>query len=138
MSSYQSYRQSNAREWTRIKMLIELYGELERTLQRGIESDPAETSALAKHQLRAMKLFVAVLEGINPEHDEVAANIHRLMVFAMGQLGENTPAAWKSAHGIVSELLSAFRGIEQEATDLERSGAIPPLPQQTQYQLSVG
>ncbi len=138
MSSYQSYRQSNAREWTRIKMLIELYGELERTLQRGSETDPAETSALAKHQLRALKLFVAVFDGIDPQHDEVAANIHRLMVFAMGRLGENTPAAWKSAHEIVSELLSAFREIEQEATELERTGAIPALPQQTQFQLSVG
>lgn len=139
MSAQQAYRQVSARQWTRIEMLIALYEATEQSLRQGCELlrlNP--TRPISAVRMRTTRLLLAVLDGIEPERDDVAHNTYRLIMFVLEQIALETHESWDKSLEIVATLASGFREIRLEANRLQSCGELPELDFAGSLNLSTG
>lgn len=132
MNSIQdAYRRSTATQWTRVDLLVALYSATQAALDSSAASlEQGDNTEAQTSLLRAQKLLLALIEGIEPEADGSTGNIRRLLIFCQGCLVRPTAASCKDASRIVGTLHSAFAAIQDEARLLEQRGQIPPLDDQ--------
>jgi flagellin-specific chaperone FliS len=114
--------------WTRIDMLLALYNAAIDALEQAqLAQQQDDPSAAASQLVRANKVILGIISGLDldasPE-DGVAGNICRLAVFALDRIREGDAEA---ALGVLRTLRDGYEGICEEARELERRGAIPPL-----------
>lgn len=123
------YQSQTTATWTRIDMLLALYREAESSLRSTINSlhtgDDVQSTC---EQVRGIKLLLALIDGIRPETDDVARNIHRLCLFVLDQVSMGTLDSFENGLRVLVTLKESFEAIADEARQLESSGEIPPLP----------
>ncbi|MCA8994005.1 MAG: flagellar protein FliS [Planctomycetaceae bacterium] len=139
MSGLSAYQQVSTRQLTRIDLLVALYDTTLRSLKRGatllIQSADEE---FQQERLKATRLLLGLLSGIDPEYDEIAKNTYRLVIFALDQISEHSPRHWESAHEVISQLREGFHAIRAEANRLQATGEIPDIQAESNISLSVG
>ena len=128
LSRYQQKRSNTNRSWTRIQMLIELYGETISELQKVHDALVSKTELEANtHRLKASVLIEAIVSGIDTEHGETPTQILQLCEFVMHSVSEGDVDRIQAGIRALETIQSGFLGIQSEATALEESGEIPPL-----------
>ena len=128
LSRYQPKSAKTDRAWTRIQMLIDLYGETISELQKVHEALANETETQANaHRLKASVLIEAIVSGIDIQHGETPAQILQLCEFVMHSVSQGDLDGIQAGIRALETIQSGFRGIQNEATALEESGEIPPL-----------
>lgn len=126
MNPYETYRQQRAFGMTRIDMLLSLYdGGIERLEQAraAIEAGDAPTATAAL--LRAKRIVVELLGGLDLSYGEVPRNLERLFVYVLMSIEAGTAREIDGALDVLHTLHDALQAIRDEAVALERSGAIP-------------
>jgi len=137
-SAHSAYRQSKATSLTRVDMLIALYDKTLKTLAAGITArQNSDEQSFSAAQFTASRCVVALLDGIDPNRDEVSANTQRLCLFAASMILESTIDSWQNAIKVLQPLHDSFMKIREEAVRLELEGTIPELNFQTSFNHSV-
>lgn len=108
-------------------MLLAIYRSLTSTLDQGLSAWP-EGGAVPPTALRAHKLLLLLLDGLDDTAGEPAPSIRRLLLFAIGQLQLRSQAGWSAARRIVGTLQEGFERIADQARTLEQQGVIASLP----------
>lgn len=129
MNPIAAYRAATATSWTRIEMLLALYDAAIESVDRVVLSfdSPDDPSTSAPEKLRARKLTLEILDGIDAGQGEVAANCQRLIIYTLQQFRLDERANWEAARRILKTLRDGFAGIKSEAIELESQGKIPHL-----------
>ncbi len=128
MLADRTYRDQSAQGWTRIEMLLELYDAalmaLESCQEAAAQNDQATLNANA---LRAQRILLGLLSGIDITQGEIAANPARLCLFALDCIQREEFA---DAHRVLGILRDAFHSIAPEAIEWEREHcpAVSPSP----------
>jgi flagellin-specific chaperone FliS len=126
MNPREAYQRQMASGWTRIDLLLALYDgaimRLEQAHDALLRGDAAEA---APHRLRAQRIVVELLSGLNLEHGDVPRNLHRLYIFASRAIGVGTPSQIDGALQVLRTLRDGLLEVRDEAVSLERCGAIP-------------
>jgi len=128
MTPHAAYRARATTAVPRIDLLLSLYsGAIERidAARAATKAGQANlaTAKLARAQLLVSELAAGVRPDIEPE---VNVPILRLLEFVVAQLAAPADAGLASAIKVLSSLRDGFRGIRNEALELERTGQIPP------------
>jgi flagellin-specific chaperone FliS len=128
MNPHHTYRQQQALAWSRIDMLLALYqGAIDRletalaALRRG------EHAAARVPLLRAQRIVAELLAGIDPQHGTIAQSLTQLCIYVIEAINRGAAEAIESAIGVLRTIAEGLSAIRNEARELERSGAIPPL-----------
>jgi flagellin-specific chaperone FliS len=128
MNPHEAYQRQMASGWMRIDMLLALYDgailRLEQAHDALLRGDAAEA---APHRLRAQRIVVELLSGLNVEQGDVPRNLHRLYIFASRAIGVGSPAQLEGALKVFRTLRDGLLEVRDEAVALERCGAIPPV-----------
>ncbi len=120
-------------------MLLALYRETEGSLRNGIDALHAEDHVqFTLTQLRTIKLLLAIIDGINPEHDELSRNIYQLCLFIFHQVSRESIDGLQNGLRVLVTLKESFEAIEKESKQLEANGQIPPLEFDLDGTLAVG
>ena len=134
-NGYQTYRRASQASWTRVEMLLAIYDATLTSIATGIEAlNTHDEETHTAQQLRATKLLLLILEGIDP-NDETAGRIRDLCLFCLNQVAISSASAWISAQEVLTILRDGFEGIREEAVQLEASGEIPRLDQSPEQTL---
>jgi flagellin-specific chaperone FliS len=121
--------------WTRIEMLLAIY-------DRAIDSLSNASDALAEEEcsnynqnmMSAQKAILAIHAGLQPDKDEVAFNIARLLHFVLSCI-ENEE--FDDAIKVLKNMRSGFAAVHEEANLLEANGMIPPVQQADAFEASA-
>lgn len=126
MNAYQNYAlETMVSGWTRIDMLLALYERAITSIRGAQEAALANDEVLlVSRMLESNRYLLALHGGLNTDEYEVAANVARLLNFIMLRLEQRE---FDEAVEFLEKLQSSFEQIREEATELERSGEIPPL-----------
>ena len=129
MNPIAAYRAATATSWTRIEMLLALYDAAIESVERVVTSfdTPGDPSAITTEKLRARKLTLEILDGIDASQGDVAANCQRLIIYTLEQFRLDERAHWDAACRVLKTLRDGFAGIKSEAIELESQGQIPQL-----------
>lgn len=139
MNPIKKYRIQRQTNWTRIEMLISLYREAEVSIKNGVASLKNEDRAeFALSQIRSIKLLLAIIEGIRPDHDKLSRHIHQLCLFIFHQVTREEIDGLQNGLRVLVKLRESFESIEGEANLLEAEGGIPPLNFSLDGTLAVG
>jgi len=126
MNAYQNYSvETMVNGWTRIDMLLALYDQAISTIRGAQRAKHSNNSELFTNRLiEANKYILALHSGLDTEGNQVAIDIARLLNFVMLRLGEQN---FDEAIYFLEKLQTTFEQIREEATNLEKTGQIPPL-----------
>ncbi|TWT39834.1 hypothetical protein KOR42_51360 [Thalassoglobus neptunius] len=139
MPQYSPYHSSTIRDWTRIDMLLSLYGAAEDALtSMSTAIEAGETILAAQSQIRTMKLLVCILEGIESEQNEIAAQIQQLCLYMIDEVAQHTLVGAANALKVLRLLHEGFQEIREEAIILESNGTIPKLSPIQETTLATG
>ena len=124
-------RQSLLGGWTRVDLLLHIY-------DRAITSTEACEQAIldddyvayTKHYIDAQKALLAIHSGLKPDESEVAFNVARLLHFAIGAMEQKDFATTVK---VLSEIRDGYLAVAEEANEMERTGAIPAIPEEDTY-----
>lgn len=120
-------------------MLLSLYSAAEETLvSMSAELDAGETILAVQSQIRAMKLLVCILEGIESEKNEIAAQIQQLCLYMIDEVAQHTSDGVANALKVLRPLHQGFQEIREEAIELESDGTIPKLGPIQETTLATG
>lgn len=138
-TAHLAYRQSKKTSMTRIDMLIALYDTTLQTIQRGIAAiETGDSTRFELERVHACRCLIALLDGINPDHGEVARNTQQLCMYCVKLVWSGNLDQWKAAHRILQPLHESFTGIRDQAVSMELNGEIPALDFSTEFSHSVG
>jgi flagellar protein FliS len=128
MNPYMKYRQQQVPAWTRIDMLIALYdGAIER-MEKAAHAIKTNDVTTAKPFLYRSVLIVRELaNGLDHKYGELPLNYLKLYEFVIRCLDSLEIDKIEAALGVLRVLRKGLQEIHSEATDLERSGQIPPI-----------
>jgi flagellin-specific chaperone FliS len=106
--------------------LLALYdGAIER-LEQAVDALASDrSSAAAPALLRAQRIVVELLGGVNRGYGELAQNLERLYIFVLLAIGSRSAADVAGALRVMRTLRDEHLEIRAEAAELERSGKIP-------------
>ncbi len=76
---------------------------------------------------RSRLLVCGLAAGVDVSQGELPRNFMRLFEFVGRRIATGKVEGLDAALGILTTLQSAIQGIREEATQLERDGAIPPI-----------
>lgn len=128
MQGSHAYRKNALAGWSRIEMLLAIYDNAIASFDAGIDFLSRKSiSDFAPQQIRTLQLLVLLLDGINADSGEVARNTRDLCVFCIEQASTADPQNWRGAREVLVTLREGFRGIREEAIQLEATGQIPGL-----------
>lgn len=139
MNPLKMYRQSQQSNWTRIEMLLALYRETEISMRSSVDALQAEDqSAFAVHQVKTIKLLLAIIDGIDEKQDKLSSNVYHLCLFIFDQVSQESITGLENGLRVLITLKESFEAIETEARQLEAEGTIPPLDFDLDGTLAVG
>jgi flagellar secretion chaperone FliS len=128
MNPYQIYQHQKATGWTRIDMLLALYdGAIERLEQAQEALARDDEAAASPLLLRAERIVLELLAGLDLTYGEVPRNLQRLYVHVIRSISSGTARQRAGALEVLRTLREALWEIRPEALALERSGAIPAI-----------
>ena len=85
-----------------------------------------ETVVGAKAVLRAERLILEIVAGLDPSFGEVPVQVERLCHFCLQCLEEPDEDRLRAAEGILTVLAEGFSEIFDEVQTLENTGQLPP------------
>ena len=139
MKPYQQYKSQQQTNWTRIQMLLTLYRETESSIRAGIDSLRLDRRGeFTLTQIRTLKLLLALLDGVKVERDELAGNVHQLLLFVFQQVSREEIEGLENGLRVLITLKESFEAIEDEANQLESEGSIPQVRYDLDGTLAVG
>ncbi|MFV0443361.1 MAG: hypothetical protein ACK5Q5_07305 [Planctomycetaceae bacterium] len=129
MHPHNAYRRSRAETWTRIEMLLEIYDACLTSLHAGRDAlQHTPTSQLAPQIiLKAQQRLLLLLEGVNVQHNPSGVPMQQLLSACVQWVARPDIRGWQAAIRIITQFREAFQTIRAEASQLELTGAIPPL-----------
>lgn len=126
MNPCDAYNQQRFVGWNRIDTLLALYdGAIERLEQaaEALSDDGSATAAPAL--LRAQRIVVELLGGVDLNYGELSQNLERLYIFVLLAIGSGSAGDIAGALRVMRTLREAHLEIRAEAVELERSGRVP-------------
>ena len=133
MNPLQTYDEQKVINWTRIDMLIALYGKCLSQICAAADSSASKVDA-RQSALKAVQILIQLRAGVDHEQGSLPQQMSRLLEFAKHSLLDGTAKGVSAAHRIVSTLYEAFVDIREEAVELETMGAIPELVNASDYE----
>jgi flagellar secretion chaperone FliS len=128
MKPYSDFQQNRILGLTRVDMLLALYDQAIRTVTEAREAllrnDRRGSDLLLS---RSRLLVYGLAAGVDVSQGELPRNFMRLFEFVGRRIATGEPEGMDAALGILTTLQSAIQGIREEAIQLERNGAIPPI-----------
>ena len=126
MNPYQNYSvETMVNSWTRIDMLLALYEQAISTIHGAQLAKNSNNRVLfTNRSIEANKYILALHSGLDTEGNQVALDIARLLNFVMLRLEEQN---FDEAIYFLEKLQKTFEQIREEATNLEKTGEIPPI-----------
>ena len=125
MNAADLYKNQIPNGWTRIDMLLALYDAIVDSLSSAEEAQAGrDEPRLSREMLRAQRLILGIVAGIDPNCHDIAKPLERLCHFVVERINQLDFAA---ARHIFSILKESFEEIAEEARNLEHSGEIPAL-----------
>lgn len=112
-------------------MLLALYnGVIDRLEEVRLAKTNSDRSKEISAEVRVAALLTGIEMGLDDTHaPEITSRIRRLCDYVRQCLLDGDDESLKSAILVLSNLRDGFEGIREEATELEASGAIPPIQQ---------
>lgn len=135
MSPADAYKLQDATRWTRIELLLELFDATLLTLERARSAEErGEEQVVTRELIEAQRLVAGLIAAINPESDELSAQLGPLYLFIVQRIGARdiVPAV-----RVLSTLRDGFEGIRPQAIALELAGGFPRLSAHSAIQLDV-
>ena len=131
--SLQHYKkQSQSVGWTRVEMLLEVYDHAIAAIEGcQITKEQEDATAFAANYIAAQKALLAIHSALEPDKDEVAFNVARLLHFVVACFDEQS---YEQASRVLSRIRSGFAAVADEVNQLERQGMLPPLQERDCYQ----
>lgn len=127
LNPHDAYRRHKDTGATRIELLLALYdgaiSRLETARDALLRQDQA---AVAPALLRAQRILVELLAGLDLSYGEVPQNLHRLYTFVLRSIAAGSGDEINAGLGVLCTLREGLLEIRSEAVALERSGTIPP------------
>lgn len=125
---YTQHQEQSSTAWPRVDMVLALYEESIRKLERASEAFQTGETEKAKDLLGKVQLMVQGLaSGVLPDGSELTTNMLRLHEFVLHCLSSGGASGVNDALRVLRPLAEAFQGIREEAIILERLGEIPIL-----------
>lgn len=124
MRYYSTQTETISPTWTaQLKLLVRLYhGAINELRKAQLAEDP---TTKAKAILRAQRLVLEILAGLDPSHGEVPAQVERLCLFCSQCLERQTQEDLKAAEHVLTVLADAFNEIVGDVQNLESEGELP-------------
>jgi len=114
--------------WTRIDMLLALFdGAIGRFESAADALAREDYAAAAPHLIRAQRMVVELLAGLDMKHGELPRRLRGLYAFVLRQTTDCKPDSIRQACRILQTIREGFEGIREEARQLERNGELPSL-----------
>ncbi len=128
MNPHLKYKTVQTYSWTRIDMLVLIYDQAVSTLNEGARLlEHHRHQDLPPVSLKAMRILLAIADGLDLEKGELPVQVLRLVVFAIDQVKTQSAEAWRSAASVMSTLREGFVEIQEQARKDEYEGRIPAL-----------
>jgi flagellar secretion chaperone FliS len=128
MNGYAAYKKVQAMPTTRIDLILALYRKALENLGRAREALTQQKPDAARPLLAQTQLMVSAMATELPAYrDDASMNFLRLYEFVAHQMNLATVESVDAAVRVMTPLLKGFEAVREEALDLERRGAIPPL-----------
>jgi flagellin-specific chaperone FliS len=128
MNAFRAYQQNKSTGWTRIDMLLTLFDATIRQTEEALAvveaSGPARAEIL-RHKARLG--ILALWAGVDNDGSELTRNLVNLYQFASNALAEGSAEKVRGALTVLRTLRKGFQGVREQAVELERAGAIPPI-----------
>ncbi|MCD0459913.1 flagellar protein FliS [Roseiconus lacunae] len=125
-------RKSISSGMTRVEMLLMLYDKALASVEAcQIANEVGDDALFRKHEIQARKVLVAIISGLQPDEDEVAYNIARLLEFVLFSFDERH---FDSCQKILGQIRNSFAQIADQANEMERNGEISPMPDSDSFQ----
>lgn len=132
---YQKYQIRPEPTMTRADTLLALYEATLQAVEGALAALQANDAARARPLLARARLCVGGLaSGVDPTLGEVPQNFLRLYEYVLHQLDRQSVAEVQAAFEVLRTLNDALVQIREEANQMERSGAIPALDAERQFQ----
>lgn len=134
MSNRLSDSGDSAQPWTsQLKLLRRVYGAALREITNARRHTLAgDAAARAKSILRAERLILEIIAGLDPSYGEIPAQVEQLCFFCLYCL-DRGGADLSAAEQVLSILADGFDEIADAVGDLERNGGLPA--RQTERQI---
>lgn len=124
---YETYQRQRTVGWTRIDLLLALYdGAIERLEQAGDALARKDDSAAAPLLLRAQRIVVELIAGLDLRYGEIPRNLQQLYAFVLHAIAVRSERQIGDALIVMRTLRDGLVEIRSEALSLERSGAVAP------------
>ncbi len=128
MNPHLKYKTVQTYSWTRIDMLVLIYDQAVAALTEGAKLlEQNRAAELPPVNLKAMRVLLAIADGLNIDKGDLPVQVLRLVVFAMDQIKTQNAASWRSALSVMETLREGFVEIQDEARKDEYEGRIPSL-----------
>ena len=128
MNPSHAYKEQQALGWTRIDMLLALYGgAIDRLEQALVSLERGESDLTRTLLLRAQLMVTELLSGIDLQYGALPTQLARLYDFALWAINQGTPRHIRSAISVLKTLREGLEGIRDQAISLERRGQVPPV-----------
>jgi flagellar secretion chaperone FliS len=128
MNPYTNCQQSRILGLTRVDMLLALYDQAILCTEEARDAlKRADLPASKNLMARARLLVLGLAAGVDVSQGELPRNFMRLFDFVATRIASEKPEDLDAALGILRTLRSGIQGIREEANELERKGAIPPI-----------
>lgn len=128
MNPVSTYKTTSSLSWTRVDMLLLIYEKLVTSLQDGMRRiERQQTDQLSEVRFEVHRCLVTLVEGLNPDVDQIPGQIMRLSLFVMDQIQADSLSGWSAACKVMQTLREGFEEIQSEAREAEYTGKIPPV-----------
>ena len=128
MNPYARYRNQETPTTTRIDSLLSLFDAACERIDEAIEAMQGSDLELTRSlRTKARMVVLGLWSGVDIERGEGVSEMVSLYQFAANALATGTLEDVRGAANVLSTLREGFRGIREEAIELERTGVIPPI-----------
>lgn len=84
-----------------------------------------DTAATAKAILRAQRLILEIVAGLDPSYGTIPEQVEQLCFFCLQCLDQRTTEDLQAAEHVLTILAEGFSGIVDEVRSLEAAGQLP-------------
>lgn len=118
---------SAGQTWTdQLSLLNRLYGATIDTV-RGAAAhiEAGDAAAVQKAALRARRLILEIVAGLDPSFGDIPEQVNRLCEFCLQQLEQPTAETLRAVDDVLTPLAEGFLGITEEVGRLEAGSELP-------------
>lgn len=139
MHGAQAYRRQTTPIWTRIDAILALYAKAFEDLDKAeaLLGGP-DASAAVPLLIHAQNIVASFATGLDVQSgDKGAVDLLKLYEYVTHQLSRTSVEGVREARKILATLREGFEGAQEQARQLERTGALPPFAANATYQATV-